>query len=225
MDEKCMTDGEGLEQEGRAWFRDVLAPDALHFLDQTCTANGTPGRRLEHSADLSEYLHTENQLSKLAQSVLPGARAVRAVIFNKSKSENWYIPWHQDRVIAVKQKQDLDGYSSWTDKAGTWHVEPPIEMLEKMFFARIHLDDTDERNGCLEVALRTHELGKIRAEDVGEVVAHAPVEMCRANRGDVLLVKALTLHRSQKAKADTDRRTLRIDYCASALPAPLEWAM
>jgi ectoine hydroxylase-related dioxygenase (phytanoyl-CoA dioxygenase family) len=218
-------DNGGLEREGRVWFREALNQDDLRFLDQTCAVNGAPGKRLEQSGELSEFLQADNQLSELAQAVLPGARAVRAVVFNKSASANWYVPWHQDRVIAVKEKQELVGYSSWTDKAGTWHAEPPIEVLQNMIFARIHLDDTDEGNGCLELALGTHELGKVVAEDVGEAVSHAPVEACRANRGDVLFVKALTLHRSQKAEIATNRRTLRIDYCPSALPAPLEWAL
>ena len=46
----------------------------------------------------------------------------------------------------------------------------------------------------------------------------------RGRRGDVLFVKALTLHRSRSSARQTGRRTLRIDYCAGRLPPPLAWA-
>ncbi len=218
-------EGKKLEEEGCVWFRGALGTDELSALDRICAVEGRPGKRLEKNHDLSCFLGAENSLAYLAQQVLPDARPVRAVIFNKSETGNWSVPWHQDRVIAVDRKYELDGYSSWSNKFGTWHVEPPEGFLRGMFFARIHLDDTDETNGCLELAVGTHKAGRILAGDVSEAVAGAPIETCRAERGDILFVKALTLHRSQRAQVNTQRRTLRVDYCAQPLPKPLHWAL
>ena len=115
------------------------------------------------------------------------------VVFNKSLDTNWQLPWHQDRVIAVRDRHPVPGFDAWTRKAGIWHVEPPIALLRAMIFARVHLDDTDERNGCLELALGTHTYDRIKTEDASNLAQSALQEVCRAQRGDVLFVKALTL--------------------------------
>ena len=133
------------------------------------------------------------------------------------------MPWHQDRVIAVKEKHDIEGFGAWTKKAGVWHTEPPIKILENMVFIRIHLDDCSAQNGALELALGSHKYGRIRSEDAVGIVQKLPQDICDAQRGDVLIAKALTLHRSYKSTSLSRRRALRIDYCSAALPQPLDW--
>ncbi|MGH6951294.1 MAG: phytanoyl-CoA dioxygenase family protein, partial [Vitreimonas sp.] len=96
-------------------------------------------------------------------------------------------------------------------------------LLERMIFARIHLDPADTENGCLQLALGTHARGKIAAADAEAVANSAPTENCVAARGDVLFAKALILHRSSPSRTRADRRAVRIDYCAEQLPPPLEW--
>jgi len=44
--------------------------------------------------------------------MLPGARAVRVVVFGKSAARNWALPWHRDHVITVANKVEIDGYSN-----------------------------------------------------------------------------------------------------------------
>jgi Phytanoyl-CoA dioxygenase (PhyH) len=164
-------------------------------------------------------------VNRLARMLLPGAIPVRVVAFNKSETENWALPWHQDRVIAVKERVEVPGYSNWTRKAGVWHVEPPIELLERMIFARVHLDAATPDNGALELALGTHALGRVADADVARRVTDngQDPELCLANRGDILFAAALTLHRSRASRSAAARRAARIDYSADSLPAPLEW--
>lgn len=160
----------------------------------------------------------------LATELMPGARPVRVVAFDKTEANNWTLPWHQDRVVALRPRVETPGFTNWTNKAGIWHAEPPIELLERMIFARIHLDPADTENGCLQLALGTHARGKIAAADADGIASSALLENCVARRGDVLLAKALILHRSSPSRVSTGRRAIRIDYCAEDLPAPLEWA-
>jgi hypothetical protein len=204
-----------IEREGRAWFRRALSAEALRELDTLCHAD-TPGRRM--------LLEPPGALNALAQQVFPNVRPVRVVAFNKTETNNWTLPWHQDRVVALKERIETPGFSNWTRKAGIWHAEPPIEMLERMIFARIHLDPADAENGCLQLALGTHARGKIAAADAEAIADAAPIENCIAERGDVLFAKALILHRSAPSRTNAGRRAIRIDYCADELPPPLEWA-
>jgi len=206
-----------LEQEGRVWFRRALSAACLAELDSVGSAEGKPGERLPALDGLEE-------LDALAAQLLPGARPVRVIAFNKTESSNWTLPWHQDRVVALRARIETPGFTNWTNKAGIWHAEPPIELMECMIFARVHLDPADAENGCLQLALGTHARGKIAASDAEATAQAAPIENCVAERGDVLFAKALILHRSSPSRTSANRRAIRIDYCAEDLPAALEWA-
>lgn len=205
-----------IAHEGRAWFRRALAEDLLRALDVACETGDAPGQRL--------LLEAPDALNALAQRFLPNARPVRVIAFNKTEANNWILPWHQDRVIALRERVETHGFTNWTNKAGIWHAEPPIEFLERMLFARVHLDPAGEENGCLQLALGTHAHGKIAATDAEAIAAAAPIESCVAERGDVLFAKALILHRSSPSRSNAGRRAIRIDYCAEDLPPPLQWA-
>ena len=213
------------EGQGRVWVRNALSGSVLRALDSTCDVQNSPGERLEWNSRLGEVIGRTSRLTQLARRFLPQAVPVRIVVFNKSSGLNWSVPWHQDRVIAVRERHETDGYTAWTRKAGQWHVEPPLALLESMLFARVHLDDTDLSNGCLELALGSHRLGRVSADDAARVAERQVVEPCCAVRGDVLFVKALTLHRSGSSRVQSGRRTLRIDYAAASLPEPLRWAL
>lgn len=214
-----------LENEGRAWVRGALDVLDLADLDRALRMQDAPGARMNWNQELLHTIGETSRLTQLAGELLPGARPVRIVVFDKSLNKNWQVPWHQDRVIAVREKHEVWGFDNWTNKAGMWHVEPPIELLRNMIFARVHLDDTDECNGCLELVPGSHRHGKINAEDALKLAQRATREICKAQRGDVVFVKALALHRSLPSRRNVGRRTLRVDYCAERLPEPLEWAL
>ncbi len=205
-----------LEREGRTWFRRALSEVELRTLGAACDIGDAPGQRLQ--------LEPPEKLNALASKLMPGARPVRVVAFNKTEANNWTLPWHQDRVVALRQRVDTPSFTNWTNKAGIWHAEPPIELLEGMLFARIHLDPADAENGCLQLALGTHARGKIAAAEAEGIANAAPIENCIAERGDVLFAKALILHRSAPSRTSAGRHAIRIDYCADDLPSPLEWA-
>jgi hypothetical protein len=117
-----------MDQEGRAWFRRALSESELLALDAACDTGEKPGQRL--------LLEPPAALNVLAQQLLPNARPVRVIAFNKSETNNWTLPWRQDRVIALRERVDTPGFTNWTNKAGIWHAEPPIALLERMLFAR-----------------------------------------------------------------------------------------
>jgi ectoine hydroxylase-related dioxygenase (phytanoyl-CoA dioxygenase family) len=204
------------------WIRGALDEQALADLEETYCACNKPGMRLKNG--LNGAVHTSAYINSLIAQIMPGYRPVRTLVFDKTPDQNWGVPWHQDRVIAVKEKYKIDGFRAWTNKAGIWHVEPPVNVLADMVFIRIHLDDTDEENGCLELARGSHIYGRVRSEGIADIVATSSREICRAQRGDILIVKALTLHRSLRATRPNQRRVFRVDYAARELIKPLEWA-
>lgn len=149
---------------------------------------------------------------------------VRAVLFDKAPGANWALPWHQDRVIAVKDRADVAGFRNWTRKGGVWHCEPPESLLSRMLFVRFHLEPSTSKTGAMEIALCSHRRGLVPVERAAEVAESCPLEVSEAESGDELVLSMLTVHRSQAARTPTRRRVLRVDYASAVLPDPLAWA-
>lgn len=178
------------------------------------------GQRVEMSETLARCTSLARAIAKLD----PAAKPVRVVAFNKSQDTNWGVPWHQDRVISVAQKHEVDGFKNWALKTGVWHCEPPQDQLETMLFVRVHLDDTDETNDALKIAVGSHSRGIVPAAEAENIAAQFPLETCDAKRGDVLILKMLTCHSSAPSQSTAPRRVLRIDYAPAPLPEPLAWS-
>lgn len=214
------------EQTGRAWHRNALDAQDLALLDAACRTDRRPGVRLGWTHEVAAVLRPEGALSRLAQSHLPGASPVRILAFNKSAKSNWGVPWHQDRVVALKARCETPGYSCWVGQVDFWHAEPPLALLEKMVFARVFLDDSDEANGAMEFALGSHKWGRVVAGEAARIAADSEIEIESARRGDVLFLKGLTLHRSGRAAKAAQRRIVRIDFAVrEALDEGLKWAL
>jgi hypothetical protein len=79
--------------------------------------------------------------------------------FTKGVERNWGVPWHQDRVIALRDRKEVAGYGNWSRKADVWHCEPPLDLLHRMTFLRVFLDPVGPENGGVEFALGSHREG------------------------------------------------------------------
>jgi hypothetical protein len=185
---------------------------------------GTAGRRgLLACPEVAHVARSPKLLELVFPHLSSDARAVRALLFNKSPAANWLVPWHQDLTIAVRERRDVAGYGPWSVKDGVPHVQPPAEMLERMLAVRIHLDAVDESGGALRISPGTHRFGKLTPEAIESLRRDHGEVCCAASTGDVLLMRPLVLHASSKAAAPTQRRVLHIEYADFALPVGLAW--
>jgi hypothetical protein len=146
---------------------------------------------------------------------------VRVLYFDKPPGQSWALPWHKDLTVAVRNNRlPSSRFRRPTAKAGVPHVEAPVEVLENMLTARIHLDDVNDENGPLKVVPGSHRLGK-RMEFIT-----APVCALHATAGDVLLIRPLVAHCSNRSLPDTvrHRRILHLEFAAwPMLPDGYEW--
>ncbi len=187
------------------------------------SAVARPGRRLGAALKRS-LLDPTSALGRIASSLLgDAARPVRALLFDKSPSCNWAVPWHQDRTIAVTSKLEAPGFGPWSTKDGVQHVEPPFDILAGMVSLRLHLDPCDAENGPLAVAPGSHCLGRIPSERAAPVATEIGPVTCLADVGDVLALSTPILHASPRAVRPRRRRVLQVDYAAIRLPGGLEW--
>lgn len=131
---------------------------------------------------------------------------VRALFFDKPIGGSWALPWHQDRVVAVR-----DGGQS--RPGGVPLVDAGDALLRQMIGVRIHMDDADEDNGALRVRPRSHRLA-----DAAEELTVS------ASRGDVVLMRPLLFHASSRSRTPRARRVVHLELAPRHhLPPSLAW--
>lgn len=185
---------------------------------------GKAGVRLHGLEPLSAVLAPDGSVGAVAaQRLGRSARAVRAILFDKSATSNWSLGWHQDRTIVVKQRRNVKGFGPWTVKAGLQHVAPPFDLLSRMMTLRLHLDPVDDDNAPLLVAVGSHRLGHIAEREIEAIVKSAEIISCHARRGDIWVYATPILHASAASRSASGRRVLQVDYSVDDLPGGLEW--
>lgn len=174
--------------------------------------------------NISELAHS-NQFNDLACSLLGSSPSiVRVLFFDKTPDKNWLVTWHQDKTIALNRKINISGWGPWSVKDHTHHVQPPLDVLNKMITFRLHLDNTDENNGCLKVIPKSHESGVLTQQQITETVNKNEHYLCKAQAGDLLLMRPHTLHSSTRSVIPGHRRVVHIEYSNYKLPENLLWA-
>jgi len=149
--------------------------------------------------------------------------AVKATLFDKTADSNWRSQWHQDRVIAVRDRMAVNGYGPWSMKLGVAHVEPPSQVLEQMIAVRIHLDECGADNGPLQVISGSHALGKLGDDAIQRRVSAAKAVEIRVPKGGIVLMRPLLVHASTPARVPSHRRVLHIEFAPAESISPLQW--
>lgn len=151
------------------------------------------------------------------------AKVIRGIFFDKTPEANWKVAWHQDLTIAVCEKKEVEGFGSWSVKAGISHVQPPVSVLENILTVRIHLDETDETNGALKVVPGSHKHGRLSSQGISKLKEERGIVACPISKGGALLMRPLLLHASSAASKAEHRRVIHLEFSSSELPQGLAW--
>lgn len=225
-----------LEAEGFSFCRNLYSPEEVETLKQLLDSVSTDNSSFRKTEDLFAIRRFLMEVPQVRTVLFtPGFRqlvktigsknpvAVRSIYFDKPPASNWFVAWHQDLTISVKEKRPSDTFLKWTNKDGNWAVQAPVELLEKMFTIRIHLDDTDEENGALRIVSRSHKRGYIRPEEITTDDKQRAV-FCNTEAGSAMLMKPLLLHSSERTTNEARRRVIHIEFCDAGLLDGLEWS-
>ena len=148
-------------------------------------------------------------------------RLVKAIYFNKTLQNNWFVGWHQDKTICVREKIKTPGFVNWTVKQGVVHVQPPLYIMQKIITLRLHLDITNSDNGALQVIPRSHHR-ILNSHEIEIKTASAP-QICKVQAGDALIMSPLILHSSSKSLTPNNRAIIHLEYSTARLPNNLQW--
>jgi hypothetical protein len=218
----------GFLRDGVSIFQRVVTTEILQSVIQSfASATGRPGQRsFALTPSIRGLVAGDGLLGRLASELgNRQAKPVRVLFFDKTPESNWAVPWHQDRTIAVKERVDAAGFNVWSVKDGVVHVEPPVTLLENMLTLRLFLDPCADDNGPLEVACETHLRGRIPSRDVASIAHQSRRLVAVGEAGDVLAMRLLSLHKSERAAKPSRRRVLHVDFATEDPPKPLRWAV
>jgi ectoine hydroxylase-related dioxygenase (phytanoyl-CoA dioxygenase family) len=171
---------------------------------------------------LKNVLLNQN-LKTILAAINPDLFLSKAIYFDKPPQSNWYVTWHQDTTITVREKIETEGFSGWTRKEGMTGVCPPEEVLKNTVTVRIHLDDTDEKNGALQV-IPGSQNKRLSGEEIALITRNCTPQTCEVGCGAVHLMKPLLLHSSAKTLNQKHRRVIHLEFNSVGLPNGLAWA-
>src|SRR5687768_6442243 len=202
-----------------------LRREMLRDIEESFSSSSAGVRGLARKIESVRRFAQSPTIRALVEPVL-GSRAklVRSILFNKNEDANWQVAWHQDLAIAVDKRVEIEGFTCWSTKSDTPHVQPPVQILEQMLNVRVHLDAADETNGALWVSPGSHHLGRIPANEAASVSKTLGRRLCAVAARDVLLFRPLTLHASKKSISNQARRVIHLEFAGIGLPPPLEWS-
>jgi ectoine hydroxylase-related dioxygenase (phytanoyl-CoA dioxygenase family) len=147
---------------------------------------------------------------------------VKSIYFDKPEQSNWFVAYHQDLTISVDKKSEIEGFGPWTVKQNQFAVQPPLGILENNFTIRIHLDDTNEKNGALKIIPKSHLKGIYRPETIDWDLESETI--CNVEKGGIMIMRPLLLHASNRTTINSKRRVIHIEFSNLSLPNELQWS-
>jgi ectoine hydroxylase-related dioxygenase (phytanoyl-CoA dioxygenase family) len=144
----------------------------------------------------------------------------RATLFEKSSMANWLVVWHQDTALPLQSQFALLGWGPWSRKADILYAHAPSWALSRILALRLHLDASTTDNGPLRVLPGTHSFGVMSDAEISALARSRTHINCIVQRGGVMAMSPLLVHSSSKARSDSPRRVLHIEYADALVLAP-----
>lgn len=224
-----------IEEDGFTIIESVFSDDhiaAMLHIIETADASGSTFRKsadlfairqfLKELPEANEVIFNERFSQIIRQLFGKDYFVVKSIYFDKPEQSNWFVAYHQDLTISVDRKETVDGYQNWTVKQGQFAVQPPLDLLKKIYTIRIHLDHTDENNGALKVIPGSQLKGIYKPEDINWSVEKEAI--CTVPAGGIMIMKPLLLHSSGRTINNSKRRVIHIEFCNEELPEQFNWA-
>jgi ectoine hydroxylase-related dioxygenase (phytanoyl-CoA dioxygenase family) len=211
-----------VETHGYALIHRCVPEEIIQALETAIDADRRGIRNLLSNAIVRAIARSDEVRRSVASVLGDECFAVRGIFFNKSQKGNWKVTWHQDCVIAVREKLHIEGWGPWSSKADVIHVRPELAVLQQMLAIRIHLDDCGEDNGPLRVIPGSHRDGFLSDAEIQNRSKENAVA-CAVLRGDTILMRPLLLHSSSPAMRPANRRVVHLEFAAAELPHGAKW--
>ncbi|WP_372371489.1 phytanoyl-CoA dioxygenase family protein [Candidatus Uabimicrobium sp. HlEnr_7] len=148
----------------------------------------------------------------IIKNICRGSVIIHSLLFDKITEANFRVPFHQDIVMPHHGADKI--------VTNVPHKNLPPEILEQLIVMRIHLDDNNIDNGPLQVIPQTHSQGIISDKGISNIVQKKNKHVCTMLRGEILLMKPLLLHSSNRSSSHKHRRVIHLVFAPRSLQIP-----
>ena len=214
------------DEDGFAIVPGLLSHEDLAHVDAALAPRAGAGSREllreDWCAALARRLHGD---ARLAAALPRSHRPVQCTAFEKSAACNWLVAVHQDVAIPVSERVEHPGCGGWSNKDGTWFVQPPDDVRALLVAIRVHVDDCGVDDGPLNVVAGSHRAGRLTDDEAIALRDARGTVACPVSRGGAMLMRPLLLHASSKARGSSRRRVLQFLFGPPQLPCGLAWAL
>jgi hypothetical protein len=213
------------DDDGFAVLPRLVDDDALDDIASAMASRPATGARELLSEPWCAALARRLQADARLADAIPRTHVpVQCTAFEKSRDYNWLVAVHQDLAIPVAERVDDAALTGWSNKGGTWFVQPPAGVLEQLVALRLHVDDCGSDDGPLNVVAGSHRGGRLDDSEAIALRDARGTASCPVPRGGALLMRPLLLHASSKATGTSRRRVLHFLFGPPQLPHGLAWA-
>ena len=213
------------EEDGFAILPRLLPGAELACIDAALAPREAAGSRELLREDWCVALARRVRADARVAAMLPRSHvAVQCTAFEKSTARNWLVAVHQDVAIPVAERVEHPGCGGWSNKDGTWFVQPPVDVLAQLVAVRVHVDECSVDDGPLNVVAGSHRGGRLSDDEAIALRDARGTVSCPVPRGGAMLMRPLLLHASSKARGSSRRRVLHFLFGPPQLPCGLAWA-
>ena len=222
-----------IEEMGFDYVHEVYAEEEIERMLSVITSVDSTSQVFRRTTDLFAIRQCLKEIPELTGLVLNQKLknvifkvfgsdyfVVKSIYFDKPGTSNWFVSYHQDLTISVDNKKEIEGFGPWTVKQDKYAVQPPKYILDNIFTVRIHLDETNEKNGALHVIPASHLKDIRRYNEMNkeaEVICHVP-------KGGIMIMKPLLWHSSKRSSENKTRRVIHIEFSNKELPSGISWS-
>ncbi|MBC9914775.1 phytanoyl-CoA dioxygenase family protein [Chitinophaga varians] len=224
-----------LATQGYTVLEDIFSEDEVQTIVQLIAAADTSQTVFRKTADLFAIRQFLQSVPDVRSAIFSPALQyvidtllgedyvpVKSIYFDKPGQSNWFVAWHQDLTISVRERLPVEGFGPWTVKQNQYAVQPPLSLLENIYTIRLHLDDTDAQNGALKVIPGTHLQGIVRPDTIS--LQDTPEVSCPVKRGAIMIMRPLLMHASSRSTSGSNRRVVHMEFSDKHLPGGLMWS-
>ena len=206
------------DEDGFAVMPELLSDTELARIDLALAGRSQVGARdllaEPWCLELALRLQADARLGDaLPRTHLP----VQCTSFEKSVERNWLVPVHQDVAVPVAERVAHPALSGWSNKDGTWFVQPPAIVLEQLVAVRLHIDDCGVDDGPLHVVPGSHRGGRLDDASALALRDARGALACPVPRGGAMALRPLLLHASSKATGTSCDASMGCIRCSSGL--------
>lgn len=210
------------DRDGYVWSKGMFSKEECEILKQTVESDPQISSKVMPMADAQgrpSKLTLWMTLEDDTYSIFGRSRRFFEVAQNVLGQDT--EPYHFHTKVMLKEPR-IGGAWNWHQDFGYWY-EQGLQFPDQCFSAILAIDDHTIENGCLQVLVGSHKLGRIAHGPYNDQMQADPkrVDSCRPfcehmyctlEAGDVLFTHSNLLHTSAPNESDQWRRSMIVAY-------------